>query len=293
MRNMSFKKYVRALGAAAAAVLFADVAAAAGWVHLTPEDRIGGRMISSGYLRGKVVLVDCRDYAKAESAAVARRMQENWATFKMKPFVMLGCHTGSGPRATVERAVKSLGLTYPVYSQARSELLPVEFLMEGYFYVVDATGQILYQGRNEHRASGIIASAIMAWNCAGTSKGWQRNVSYELQELPGRALNDLREFRRQFPQDAAAPKFAQAYARLTANPDVVRLAKLEELTRQAKDYDPQNKAAQRLDPEKLAQAIEAFAYLKQNADPFVAQEAKNCLADLTWAQAALRGGSGR
>ena len=71
-----------------------------------------------------------------------------------------------------------------------------------------------------------------------------------------------------------------------------RVAKLETLTRQAKDYDFKDKAARRLDPKKVKLAADAFADLKESKNEAVVQEAKNCIADLTWALAELEGGKG-
>ena len=67
------------------------------------------------------------------------------------------------------------------------------------------------------------------------------------------------------------------------------MAKLESLTLQAKDYDFKDKGAKRLSDEKVKLAIEAFSDLKQSSNAAVAQEAKNCLAELIWTAARLKG----
>ena len=50
-----------------------------------------------------------------------------------------------------------------------------------------------------------------------------------------------------------------------------------------------DKSAKRLSDDKVKLAIEAFSDLKQSSDAAVAQEAKNCLAELIWTAARLKG----
>ena len=64
------------------AFLFAVWAAVSGaydWSNLTPEKRLGGRMVSAGYLRGKVVVLDCRDYGDKANFPAIRELQQLWA----------------------------------------------------------------------------------------------------------------------------------------------------------------------------------------------------------------------
>ena len=70
--------------------------------------------------------------------------------------------------------------------------------------------------------------------------------------------------------------------------DIKRVAKLERIARQAKDYDFKDVNAKRLSVEKVEKAIEVSADLKKSGNPLVAQEAKNCIADLTWTAAMLK-----
>ena len=67
-----------------------------------------------------------------------------------------------------------------------------------------------------------------------------------------------------------------------------RLAKLVRIAQQAKDYDFKDANAKRLNLEKVEKAIELYEDLKNSENPFIAQEAKNCIADLTWTAAMLK-----
>ena len=59
--------------AAALAALVAG-APAYEWDNVGPDSRLGGRMISAGYLRGKVVLLDRRDYTDPANAEAIRQL---------------------------------------------------------------------------------------------------------------------------------------------------------------------------------------------------------------------------
>jgi hypothetical protein len=56
----------------------------------------------------------------------------------------------------------------------------------------------------------------------------------------------------------------------------------------AKDYDLKDPNAKKLSAEKIELAIEKASDLKKSENPLVAQEAKNCIADLTWTLAVLK-----
>ena len=56
----------------------------------------------------------------------------------------------------------------------------------------------------------------------------------------------------------------------------------------AKDYDLKDPNAKKLSAEKIELAIEKASDLKKSENPLVAQEAKNCIAELTWTAATLR-----
>ena len=87
------------------------------WENIKPEAKLGGRMMSAGYLRGKVVLLDRRDYGSMSQAAAIKQLQSIWATYKTKPFVVLGSHHGSFDRKRTASAKRIH--QYPVFFPRR------------------------------------------------------------------------------------------------------------------------------------------------------------------------------
>lgn len=261
------------------------------WRNLDEPHHLGGRVASAGYLRGKVVLVDCRDYGSRSSAEAMQRMEEAWNIFKMKQFVLIGSHRGAAGKEKIRRIVEGLDLTYPIYADAGLADVDNEprgkESDDGYLYVLESTGKVVYRGVDDRRAFGVVAGALMAQRGPQTPKQWKHYIDFDIDVLPGRALLELEEFRKAFPKEAAA--YDEAYARLSSDEEVKRLAKLERLARQAKDYDFKDAAARRLSTEKVDLAIRQFADLKASARDVVSQEAKNCIAELMWTSARLGG----
>ena len=277
-------------GAAVVCAVAAFAARPLEWQNLDATHHLAGRMASSGYLRGKVVYVDCRDYGDEGSDEVFRRMEEAWQTFKMKPFVLIGSHRGAAGAEKVKQVAKTLGLTYPIYANAGIARTPEqeEAVTQklGFVYVVESTGRIIYRGKDDRRAFGVAASALMAMRSPQTPKQWMHYIDFDIDVLPGRAVVELEEYRRAFPKESQT--YDAVWRKFNDVPDVMRAAKLEQLTRQAKDYDFTDMSAQRLSAEKVAQTITAYTDLKSSKNPAVAQEAKNCIAELTWTAAVLR-----
>lgn len=270
--------------------LAASAAHPVSWENLDPQHHLAGRMASSGYLRGKVVYVDCRDYGTKDCVEAVQRMEEAWKTFKMKPFVMIGSHRGAAGAEKIKRIAEGLGLTYPIYRDAGITRTPEQEEADpektGFVYVVESTGRILYRGKDDRRAFGVVASALMAMRSPQTPKQWKHYIDFDVDVLPGRALLELEDFRKAFPKEARA--YDSVWAKFNADQEIKRLAKLERLTLQAKDYDFKDTSARRLSSDKVEQAMAAFADLKSSGNPVVAQEAKNCLAELTWTSAMLK-----
>ncbi len=292
MQNM-MKNKMAAVSLAFAAALAAVASFAAQpveWENLDKEHHLAGRMASAGYMRGKVVCVDCRDYGLKSGITSMRSMEDTWQSFKMKQFVMLGAHHGEAGAEKIARIAKGLGLTYPIYRDASivrsKEDLEAFPAKTGYVYIVGPTGRILYRGVDERRAVGVIASALMAMRSPQTANQWKHYIDFDIDVLPGRAMLEIGEFRKAFPMEAKA--YDEVWDRFSADEDIRRVAKLEELTHQAKDYDFRDKKAPRLSPEKVKLAIDAFSDLKTSANPAVAQEAKNCIAELIWTAARLK-----
>ncbi len=272
----------------AAVVGYASFAASpVEWRNLDKENHLAGRMASSGYLRGKVVLVDCRDYGDKRGKESMLGMESAWQTFKMKQFVLVGSHRGKADAKKIRRIAKGLPLTYPIYRDAdivKSGDGAYDG-QTGFVYVVSPTGVILYKGSDEHRAMGLVASALMAMRSPQTPSQWKHYLDFDIDVLPGRALLGIEEFRKAFPLEAK--EYDAEWSRLSGDKDICRVAKLEKLTLQAKDYDFGDSRAKRLSDEKVRLAIEIFSDLKESGNPAVAQEAKNCIAELTWAAARL------
>lgn len=276
---------VVALGAVAA---FA--ARPVAWENLDPAHHLAGRMASAGYLRGKVVYVDCRDYGDKSCVEAVRSMEEAWRTFKMKPFVMIGSHRGEAGAEKIKRIAEGLGLTYPIYKDAdiarTQEQKDADPERTGFVYIVEATGKILYRGRDDRRAYGVVASALMAMRSPQTPKQWKHFIDFDIDVLPGRAYLELEEFRKLFPKESKV--YDATWAKFSADEEIRRVAKLERLTLQAKDYDFKDTSARRLSAEKVDLAISSFADLKESKNPAIVQEAKNCIAELMWTAATLK-----
>lgn len=284
-------------------VMVAVVAAMAAGVHayewdnVGPDKRLGGRMISAGYLRGKVVLLDRRDYTDPANADTIRQLQALWATYKMKPFILLGSQHGAVSKSKMDETLKKLGVTFPVYQDARlrkpgaskEDLEAMERIFADerpLIQIIDSScRKKLYNGRDARAAQGVVGSALLATSSPMTPKQFDYLLDYELKSLPGRGYLRLREYRTRFPKESQ--KYAAAWKSLSAREEIKKLARLVELSRLVKDRDLASKTSQRITPEVLETAMEKYASLKQSEDEFVAQEAKNALADLKFCAAVL------
>lgn len=267
------------------------------WRNVGPESRIGGRMTSAGYMKGKVVLVDHRDYGDPANAEAIRQLQAIWASYKSKPFVLVGGHHGASSREKVAAAIKKLGVTYPVYADVcyeKPDATPEELEAitnfwaseKNFLVIVDATcRRRIYTGTDVHAAQGVVGSAIMGATRPMVPKQWEFLLDWEVANLPAHAYLRLRDFRDRYPQEAA--KYSAFWAKASESETIRKLAKLVELAREVKDRDPNSKKVQRLTPEMLAKAIEKYSDLAKDEDPNIAQEAKNSLADLKWSAADL------
>lgn len=237
------------------------------WVNVDEDHYVAGRKCSSGYLRGKVVLV-CRD--SSQSA----RMEEVWTGFKTKPFVLLGAFS------TAEKDI-----SYPVYSGAAL----AEGSPEKALYVVDGTGRVRYMGTDERRATEIVVTMLTDLESPKTEAQARRFLDYELANLPGQAYNRYQDVKKKYP--ALAKQYAEKFDEISAIADVKKLAELVKFAKTAKDaqmFDPKKARLQKSRLEsKIKDAIAKFVSLKDSENPLVVQEAKNALADLAWAKAAL------
>ncbi len=255
-----------------------------GWTGVDKDDYLGGRKVSSGYLQGKVVLVN-KWGADAESRAQLSRLEQVWTSFKPKQFILLGSYCGNDAEEA-QSLVKSAGLTYPVYRNAGIAVKEPEFDKTPYLYVVDAAGQVVYRGRDERLAEEAVVKAITNLGAPPTARYWQKLIDAEKDVLPGRTYLHLLEFRKHFPKESAA--YAALYKELKAIRDIEKLAKLVEFARRARDYDPTAKRQKfKITKAKIEMAMKNGESLKQHDNANVVQEAKNSLADLKWAAASF------
>jgi hypothetical protein len=125
-----------ALAFALTFAVFAD------WENIDEAHRLGGRMASSGYLRGKVVLVAALDYGNKANVPVMKRLQALWVTYKSKPFVLIGVHVGEAGDERVGKIIKAMNITHPVYRDIRCEAIADGSFKDGTFFVIDSFGRL-------------------------------------------------------------------------------------------------------------------------------------------------------
>ena len=267
------------------------------WMNVVPDSRVGGRMASCGYLKGKVVLLDVRDYSENAEAVMMKQIQDVWAAYKSKQFVALGSHVGSsGSKEAAGNLIKSLRLTYSIYSDVavKNDEGAIEDLQRG-VYVFDSTGKRLYFGKDPRQAMGIVGSAIFAESIPSSTAGWKAVLDYEIANLPGQAYLRIRDLKnhkdvlkklsKEYPDDVK--RYAATWREYGENSEVKKLAKLVETTRLIKDRDKNSRASKRLSAATLENLIKQYSVLTQSANPLIAQEAKNSLADLKFVKAEL------
>lgn len=255
------------------------------WGGVAPENHLGGRPASAGYLQGKVFIVDCRDYS-ADKAAL-ERLEDFWQSYKIKPFVLVGSHRGGSAEA-VKANLKAADVSFPVYSDVTFESKTFE-PENGLVYVIDQGGKMSLKTRDMNRAFEAAVSA-MSWGGAPASvKHFRKLIDYELTVLPGKAYNHILAMRKQFSADAS--NYDEAFEKLDGDEEVKKVAKLEEVARRVKDFDPRTKkdgAVVKISKEKLAALITDAAALKESENPLIVQETKNCIADIKWAMAGMQ-----
>ena len=264
---MSAGARVRFLSLALAAALLPRVAAAGDWSNLDEAHYVAGRQCSAGYLVGKVVLV-CRD------VKLSKRMEEIWASFKTKPFVLLG---------TFPKAPKFV--SFPVYAGAAYS----EAATSKPLFLVDARGKVRYLGADEHRATELLVTFLTDLESPTSEEEWVAFLDFEFDHLPGHAYIRYLDFKKKFPQSAKAHE--RRFAELAKTPDIKKLAELVRFAKSVKDcreLDPKKaKAVKSRLVAKIKEVSAKSAALKESENPLVVREAKNALAELAWAKATL------
>lgn len=271
------------------AVLVAASALAVDWRNLDEAHHLAGRKASTGYLRGKVVLVDRWGVNCPPCRRMLPRMEEIWQSFKTKPFVVLGGHcAGWGDAAGVKALAAEHGLSYPIYEDAGLATQEPRFDAIPFLYVVDETGKIVYRGHDERAATQAIVMALTDMESPRDLAQWKRFLDFEVEYLPGKAYLRLAEFKKKFPAEAKA--YAAKEREIRAIPDVRKLAELVDFARKAKDmrkFGEKQQGQRRRYEQLVRDALSSAKYkpLLESANPFVVQEAKNAFADLKWTAA--------
>jgi hypothetical protein len=266
--------------AAAALVAAAVTAGAVEWQNAEPDARLGGRMISAGYLKGKVVMVDRRDYGQKANLEAMKRLQALWIAYKSKPFVLVGSHTGTASDRRIAAVMEKFDLTYPIYRDFGGEGVGEEIS------VFDETGKRHYAGGDDKAAQAVVGQLLLSMAAPQTEQEWAHYLDWEVKHTPGNAYLRLKEFAKSFPA-AAKERYGDDMNRLAASDDVKKLAKLVEIARLMKDRDMASAGAQKLTKARVDEQIRKFAALKASDDPAVVQEAKNALAELAGVKATL------
>ena len=265
------------------------------WTGIVPQHRIGGRMASCGYMRGKVVLLDCRDYSKADAGSLSE-LQKIWKSYKSKSFVLLGVLTSSGGNGAAEKNIAAAGVTYPVYSSVGlKDSFGNEVELKQGLYVFEMTGRRLYSGKDMHQAQGALGPAIFAVRIPPSAKQWKETLDYEIAYLPGSAYLRIRDLRTrkdalkalsaEYPD--ALKEYVKVWNGYRASPEIGKLAKLVEMARLVKDRDRTSAKNRRISASQISSLAAKYESLKKSENPFVVQEAKNALADLEFAKAEL------
>lgn len=261
-------------------------AGAVGWRNIDAAHHLGGRKATAGYLQGKVVLVCRWNATNATSRALLPRIEQLWASFKTKQFVVLGGPVVDGCSAEeVRKFVAARRLTFPIYEEAGAVSGVPRFEGEPFLYVVDETGKLVYFGSDDRNATQAFVSALTDQDAPKGVNQWVHYLDYELENLPGHAYLRLREFNRQHPD--AAKAYLEKGKALVAMANIKPLADLIEFAKRAKDVPDFSKNAnkQRTYETLVKTVLQDCAPLKNLPDPRMAQEAKNALADLKWVQA--------
>lgn len=254
------------------------------WGGITPENHLGGRPASPGYLQGKVFFVDCRDYSK--NKADLERLEDFWQSYKIKPFVMVGSHRGGDADAAKEN-IKAAGVSYSVYADATFESKTFE-PQNGLIYVIHQGGKMAIKTKDLNRAFEAAISALTWGAVPSTVNQYRKLIDYELEVLPGKAYLHIKDMQKALPVDAQY--YAAAFKKLDEDEEVKKVSKLEEIARRVKDFDPNTKKEGKkvkVSKKKVEALIEASASLKDSENPLIVQETKNCIADLKWAMAEM------
>lgn len=269
---------------------FAGAYGAVEWRNLDEANHLGGRKASTGYLKGKVVLVDRWGAKCPPCRKKLPRLEEIWNSFKSKPFVVLGGHcNGWGSADEVKAIIKEKNITFPIYQDAGLSVNEPIFNAIPFLYVVDATGKLLYKGHDDLKATEVLVTALTDLEHPRDIVQYKHFLDFELENLPGRAYLRMKDFKKRFPE--AAKEYEAKFNELKKIPNIVKLSEFIEFAKKAKDlkaFSPKKERSQKIKLKRMIEsALSRFASLKESENPLVVQETKNAIADLMWTKAEL------
>jgi hypothetical protein len=271
-------------------VLFAAVSvvqcAAAGWRNLDDAHRLGGRKVSDGYLKGKVVLVVRWSARSRRGHEVLPRAEEIWRNFKTKRFSLIGSHApGWNSPSEIRSLLEENSVTFPVYEGAALESGDPQSESVPYWYVVGPTGSVVYRGTREHNAVQAVVTALTDLDSPRNEMQFRKFLDFEIAEMPAHAHLRLKSLREK--DDAAAGRYDAEWRQLDSDPEVRRVSRIVEVSRRLKDFAPKVPMDAKRYPGKVREALRRYSDLKGIADPRLVREAKNSIADLKWLEASL------
>jgi len=249
------------------------------WKNLDDEHKLGQSRVKESRMVGKVVLVCRWGSGSQPSRAFLESIEPTWKCYRAKPFVVIGSHQSSGGSAEAAKEFcEQSALTFPVYADVElAEGAPADNGLP-FFYIVDETGKVTHQGKDEHKVTEYLAEALAEIESPKDVEQWKRFLDFELKTIPGRGFLRLEEFRKKHPEEAKA--YDAEYKRLK-NTEVKKLSDLVAFAKNAKECDPNDKKATKtVNLKTIGQAIHRYDSLKKNKNPLVAQEAENALKDL-------------
>lgn len=248
---------------------------------LNEENHLGGRMASNGYLLGKVLLIDCRDYSNPDASEDVAKLEELWNTYKLKNFVLIGSHCGEGSMEEAQENIRRWKVTYPVYGKiyAPNPKAPGKE-PKRHLYIFDSTHQAcLYAGNEYVKAKGIVGEAIMTASAPITLKQWKFIIDAERKTLPGSTYLRLKDFRLQFPEEAES-MYGALWKECKNDREIVKLSKLVELSSNLKNCSPSDPKYKKLSQRMIESTIKKYEDLKNSTNPNIVREAKNAIADM-------------
>lgn len=252
------------------------------WSNLEPARRLAGQHVTPGFLLGKVVLVDCRDFGAPNSNGKLVSMERLWNSYRSKPFILLGSHRGAANAEAAKARLEEAEVTFPVYDDAGVALKadkhePGAELL----YIVAADGKVRGVYRDEHTATIGLTTWLGNAESPSSPKLMKSLLEFEAANLPGRAYSRLQRYRKENAYEAA--DFDEMWKKLSNDETAIKIAKLETLAAQARDPA----YGKKLSLAKIDKVIAYYTPFKKDARPEIVQETKNCLAELIWAKAAL------